>query len=279
VTRSDAKVTRFEASPAAGLTLRGEADGEGAPIVLLHGLTATRRYVVQGSRLLARSGYRVVGYDARGHGESDPAPERSAYGYPDLVEDLARVLDELGLERPVLAGSSMGAVTAMALTLANPDRVSALVQVTPAHDGRPSDDPAWERMAEALDRGDVEAFVERSGASELPERFRDVARTATRQRIEHHRHLSAVADALRTVPRSVAFDGLDALESLGLPVLVVGSRDEADPGHPLAIAEEYARRLPAGRLVVEDEGRPPLAWQGSQLSRAIAEFLAEAGVR
>jgi pimeloyl-ACP methyl ester carboxylesterase len=167
----------------------------------------------------------------------------------------------------------------MAYALAEPDRVSALVQITPAHDGRPSDDPAWERMAEALDRGDVEAFVERSGASELPERFRDVARRATRQRIERHRSPSAVADALRVVPRSVAFDGLDALEALKLPVLVVASRDEADPGHPLAIAEEYARRLPGARLIVEDEGRPPLAWQGSQLSRAIAEFLEQIPAR
>lgn len=253
--------------------LRGESDGEGSPIVLLHGLTATRRYVVQGSRVLARSGYRLIGYDARGHGESDPAPEPSAYGYPQLGADLEHVLGELGLERPVLAGSSMGAATAMAYALENPDGVAALVQITPAHDGRPSEDAAWEQLAEALDRGDVEAFVERSGASALPERFRDVARTATRQRIERHGSLGAVADALRVVPRSVAFDGLDALEGLDVPVLVVGSRDEADPGHPLAIAEEYARRLPAGRLLVEDGGRPPLAWQGSQLSRAIAEFL------
>lgn len=273
---SDAQISHLDVLSGEGPSLRAESDGEGAPIVLLHGLTATRRYVVHGSRLLARSGFRLIGYDARGHGESDPAPEPSGYGYPDLVEDLARVLEELGLERSVLAGSSMGAATAMAYAIANPDRCSALVQITPAHDGRPSEDPSWERLAEALDRGDVEAFVEGSGASALPERFREVARTATRQRIERHRSLGAVADALRVVPRSVAFDGLEALEGLKLPVLVVGSRDEADPGHPLAIAEEYARRLPAGRLVVEDRGRAPLAWQGSQLSRAIGEFLAGA---
>ncbi|HEX5909047.1 MAG TPA: alpha/beta fold hydrolase, partial [Thermoleophilaceae bacterium] len=63
----------------------------------LHGLTATRRYVLQGSRMLARKGGRlVVGYDARGHGESSPAPD-GLYGYPELVADLEGVLDELGI--------------------------------------------------------------------------------------------------------------------------------------------------------------------------------------
>ena len=54
----------------AGVTLAGEEAGEGTPVVLLHGLTATRRYVVMGSRSLERSGHRVVAYDARGHGAS-----------------------------------------------------------------------------------------------------------------------------------------------------------------------------------------------------------------
>ena len=56
-------------------------------------------------------------------------------------------------------------------------------------------------------------------------------------------------------------------------MLVVGSRDDADPEHPLAVAREYADRLPRAELVVEDEGEPPLAWQGARLSRAIAAFL------
>jgi pimeloyl-ACP methyl ester carboxylesterase len=80
-----------------------------------------------------------------------------------------------------------------------------------------------------------------------------------------------VADALRVVPRSHPF-ALDDLNTLDVPVLVVGDRDEADPGHPLAVAEEYARRLPRSELLVEEEGKSPLAWQGGQLSHAIAGF-------
>ena len=259
------------------MRLRREEEGEGTPVLLLHGLTATRRYVLQGSRLLARGGYRVIAYDARGHGESPPAPDPAAYEYRDLVADLRRVLDELGLERPVLAGSSMGAATALALALEDPERVSALVQITPAYEGAPRTDPAdleeWEALADAMDREDIDAFVELSGVNRLPEQFRDVARRAVRQRLERHDHPQAVADALRVVPRSAAFDGLDGLDHLDIPVLVVSSRDETDPGHPLRVAQEYARRLPQAKLVVEDEGESPLAWRGAQLSRQIAGFL------
>ena len=60
---------------------------------------------------------------------------------------------------------------------------------------------------------------------------------------------------------------------MAVPTLLVGSRDEADPGHPLAVAEEYAERLPEAELVVEEEGKSPLAWQGAQLSRAIEDFV------
>jgi pimeloyl-ACP methyl ester carboxylesterase len=70
-----------------GVTLRGEVAGEGPAVLLLHGLTATRRYVVHGSRLLERAGHRVIQFDARGHGESSPAPDRHAYDYELLTAD------------------------------------------------------------------------------------------------------------------------------------------------------------------------------------------------
>jgi pimeloyl-ACP methyl ester carboxylesterase len=263
-----------------GLVLAGEAAGVGAPIVLAHGLTATRRNVVQGSRHLLGRGRRLIGYDARGHGGSSPAPAPDAYQYADLAGDLEAVLDSQGLDRSAIAGSSMGAATAVRFALDRPERVDALILITPAYRGPGQLGPEalahWDGLAAALEAGDVEAFVSGSGVDELPERWREPARLATRQRIERHRHLDAVARALRVVPRSSAFADLSELERLDVPVLVVGTRDEADPGHPLATTEEYARRLPRGELLVEDPGDTPLAWQGARLSRAIGDFLAGA---
>ena len=264
------------------VTLAGEETGEGTPIVLVHGLSATRRNVVQGSRHLARRGYRLLGYDARGHGASSPAPDPSAYEYSDLVGDLEAVLADLELERPVLVGSSMGAATVMAYALEHPDRVPAMVQITPAYNGagrtaEPVEADDWAKLADALDEG-IERFVEVAQPDDLPERWREVAKEATRQRMERHEHPEAVAAAVRVVPYSTAFEGLDRLESLEVPTLIVGARDDADWLHPLEIAQEYARRLPRGELVVEDEDDPPLAWQGARLSGAIGDFLERSGV-
>jgi 3-oxoadipate enol-lactonase len=264
--------------PGAGsITLHGESLGDGPPVVLLHGLSATRRNVVQGSRALVKRGYRLISYDARGHGASDAAP---SYQYRDLVGDLEAVLAELELEKAALVGSSMGAATAMAFTLEHPERVPALVQITPAYTGYARtgdvDGENWERLAMALDEG-VEKFLEVAQPGNLPERWREVAREATRQRMERHADLSSVAQALREVPSSIAWKGLDALSGLEAPVLVVGSQDDSDWLHPLGVAQEYCRKLPNCELIVEEKGQSPLAWQGARLSNAIADFLERVG--
>jgi pimeloyl-ACP methyl ester carboxylesterase len=255
-----------------GVTLAGETIGSGPDVVLLHGLTATRRYVVMGSKALPRAGYRVTTFDARGHGESSAAGSREQYEYRDLVSDLEAVLDHLGVDRAALGGSSMGAHTTMAFALAFPERVAALVQITPAYDGRPRDLDEWDRLADGLARGGVDGFLE-AWSYAGDEQWAETARTVARQRLERHRDLQAVADALRVVPRSIAFEGLEELEDVQTPTLVVPSRDDADPGHPYAIGEAYAERLPHARLVSEEPGASPLAWQGARLSKAIAEFL------
>jgi pimeloyl-ACP methyl ester carboxylesterase len=264
--------------PGAGsLTLKGETLGEGPPVVLIHGLSATRRNVVQGSRALVKRGYRLISYDARGHGESQPGP---SYEYSDLVGDLEAVLAELDLDKAALVGSSMGAATAMAFTLEHPERVPALVQITPAYTGYARtgdvDGENWEKLADALDGG-IDRFLEVAQPGDLPERWREVAREATRQRMERHADLTSVAQALREVPRSIAWKGLDVLSDLDVPVLVVGSQDDADWLHPLGVAEEYCRKLPNVELVVEDKGQSPLAWQGARLSNVIADFFERVG--
>lgn len=262
------------------MNLYVEDDGEGVPVVLLHGLTATHRYVVMGSKALERSGHRVIAYDARGHGHSDPAPSAEAYEYADLVADLAAVLDERGIERAVLAGASMGAHTLLRFAIEHPERAAALVVITPAYDpvdhGGPASLARWDALSEGLRGGGVEGFVEAYGEPAVPERWRETVVTVLRQRLSAHDHPGAVADALRVVPRSRPFDTLHDLEEIGVPTVVVADRDDADPGHPLSVGEDYARVIPGARLVVEEPGKSPIAWQGGQLSRVIAEVAAEA---
>jgi 3-oxoadipate enol-lactonase len=263
-----------------GVALAGERDGAGAAIVLLHGLTATRRYVVMGSRTLERSGHLVIAYDARGHGRSQPAPER-AYGYEHLAADALAVLDAADVQRAVLAGASMGAHTAVRVALEDPARVAGLVLITPAFEpGSPRNERAatrYDALAAGLRSGGVEGFLAAYDLDAVPAPWRDTVAKVLRQRLSAHEHPLAVADALEVVPRSRPFERLELLGGLSAPTLVVGSRDEADPEHPLAVAERYAAAIPGAELLVEEAGTPPrspIAWQGGQLSRAIAALAA-----
>lgn len=259
--------------------LHGESAGEGPPIVLCHGITASRRYVHHGSRALERAGHRVVTYDARGHGESDPAPPGEGYGYPRLVADLERVVDaEVGAAPFVLAGHSMGAHTAVAYALAHPDRLTGLVAIGPVYLGEiaASSLDYWDGLADALEQGGIDGFVDYIDRNQsIDPAWRDSVLGFTRARMLLHRHPEALVGALREVPRSRPFGSLRELESLDLPALVVASHDEADPGHPYAAAAAYAERLPRARLVSESAGESPLAWQGGRLSRELAAFYAE----
>jgi pimeloyl-ACP methyl ester carboxylesterase len=263
-----------------GRRLAGESIGNGPPIVLLHGITATRRYVVHGSKVLARRGHRQISYDARGHGESDPAPPEGGYSYAELVADLDAVLDaEVGDGRLVLAGHSMGAHTAVAYALARGERLAGLVAIGPAYMGFVDEQAlaGWDRLADGLERGGVEGFMEAFDRG-LDPAWRETILRFTRRRMLEHRHPDAVARALREVPRSAPFEAVSELEFCDLPALVVASHDGADPSHPYAVAAAYADALPEARLISEAEGESPLAWQGGRLSREIASFCAERAV-
>ena len=174
----------------------------------------------------------------------------------------------------------MGAHTALAFALVHPSRVAALCAITPAYDPDQPDSgrslQRWDALAAGLRSGGVEGFVGAYDLASVPEGWRQTVATVLRQRLSAHEHPEAVADALEAVPRSRPFGSLRQLQAIAVPAVVVASRDEADPGHPLALAQRYAAALPRARLAVEDEGRSPIAWQGGALSRLIVELAATA---
>ncbi len=166
----------------------------------------------------------------------------------------------------------MGAHTALRFALERPDRVAGLVLVTPAYDPHDAESqlPRWDELSRALRTGGIPAFLDAVDVSGLAPRWREVVSTVIAQRLALQASLDAVADALAAVPRSRPFEDYAELSGVALPTLVVASRDDADPGHRLAIAQRYVAALPDSELLVEQPGRPPIAWQGGQLSRAIA---------
>jgi pimeloyl-ACP methyl ester carboxylesterase len=175
----------------------------------------------------------------------------------------------------------MGAHTLAWLALHRPERVAGLVIITPAFAGD-GDDPdrlaRWDALSDGLRRDGIDGFLAAYGEPSVPERWRETAIKVIRQRLSLHQHLDAVADALRAVPRSRPFEAIPDLSAIAIPTVVVASDDEADPEHPHAVGEAWARAIPGARLVTDEPGRSPVAWQGSQLSRLIAEVVEQSGL-
>ena len=215
-----------------GQRLEGEQAGEGPAIVGLHGLTATRRYVLMGSRTLERSGRRVVLYDARGHGASSPAPGGD-YSFAAQAADLAAVIESLDAGPVVLIGASMGAHAALTLALERPElvaglRASSRPPTTPS--ARACDLAHWDALARGPARGRRRGVRRRLRArARCPRPGATPSRPCCASGSRAHEHPDAVADALEAVPRSRPFESWAQLHAIAVPALVVGSRDEADP--------------------------------------------------
>lgn len=101
-----------------GVRVAYDVGGDGPPVVFLHGITNRRQGWDPVTSLLTPS-FTCVRVDFRGHGESSPAAD---YGMPALVGDVRAVVDELGIERPAVVGSSFGAGAAAVYAALNPTR-------------------------------------------------------------------------------------------------------------------------------------------------------------
>jgi pimeloyl-ACP methyl ester carboxylesterase len=117
-----------------GVTIAGDSWGDpaGPLVVLQHGGGQTRHAWKGTGQSLAAAGYHAVAFDARGHGDSDWAPD-GIYTQDAMVADLVAVLGALGRPRPVLVGASMGGGTS--LVAVGEDQVDAtalvLVDIAP----------------------------------------------------------------------------------------------------------------------------------------------------
>ena len=109
--------------------------GEGArPIVLVHGLLMNRSMFARLGPALAERGNRAICVDLLGHGQSDQPDDLRLYSMPLFAEQVVALLDELGLERAVVGGTSLGANVALELAVRRPERVEGLFVEMPVLD-------------------------------------------------------------------------------------------------------------------------------------------------
>jgi pimeloyl-ACP methyl ester carboxylesterase len=116
---------------------------QGPPIVCVHGLTANA-FCFQSYADELASDHRVIAYDLRGRGDSDKLED--GYSIPIHTDDLSELIDELGLERPIIIGHSLGALIALNFAAQYPDKLSKLVLVdagAPLPWKTPAEQPLW----------------------------------------------------------------------------------------------------------------------------------------
>ena len=239
-----------------GTTLAYHDDGEGAPVVLLHGFAADTNlnYVRSGVfDLLLDAGHRVIALDARGHGLSEKPYDASAYADDAMRRDVQALLDELALEHCVVVGYSMGAAVTLRLAMTDP-RPTA-VALLGAGENMADKEGGIERrtsMAEAFRVDDVDALPERVRA------FREMADAIRADR----EALGALLDAPWP-------DTATGLEQVTVPVIVICGVDDDEVGSP----EVLAAQLPNAEVVLVP-GDHFTANARPELHAALLEFLA-----
>ncbi len=206
-----------------GVQIAYFVEGEGDPVLLIHGFASNVRTNWGDTgwiSFLAGHGFRVLALDNRGHGKSQKLYSPEAYSGPLMARDALLLLDHLGIARADVAGYSMGARIAAFLALAKPDRARSLVLAgLGANMIRGVDDPG--PVAAALLAKDVADIADPEARA-----FRLFADQTTRDR----RALAACIMGSR--------DRIPAAElgSLHVPVLVAAGTEDAiaGPAQPLA---------------------------------------------
>ncbi len=241
-----------------------ERHGAGAPLLLIHGLGYARwgwEPVLEG---LARS-FDVILFDNRGIGESDAPP--GPYTAAELAADALQVLDEAGVARAHVLGTSLGGMVAQELALSHPERVDRLVLVctTP---GGPESFPMPEQTVALMQGGaTLRQFVENALAPEPdPELV---------QRILRHREATAQPLEAWTAQAAAgaAFDALDRVAGIAAPTLVLHGTEDAvvDPRNTALLA----LRIPDARVELFPGGGHLFFWaQPERFVEVVTEFLA-----
>lgn len=190
--------------------------------------------------------FRVVTYDARGHGDS-PAPA-GPYTLDDLVDDLVALLDEVGAERAHVAGLSLGGMTAMRLAVREPKRLDRLALLCTS--ARPDPQPFLDRAA----------AVRSGGTAPLAPTV--AARWLTPEYAADHPDLVAKLEAMiagaddegyaNCAEVVASVDLVDDLARVTAPTLVVaGEQDLAlPPTHQQLIADS----IPGAELITVSPG-------------------------
>jgi 3-oxoadipate enol-lactonase len=254
-----------------------EVDGSGPALTLIHAGVANLRQWDEQVPVLA-SDYRVIRYDTRnfGHTTSDNVTFSNR-------EDLAALLDHLGVQQTAVLGTSRGGAIAVDFTIEHPDRVTALIAVAAGVGGYetpvpPDEEALWEEYERRYEAKDWDWIVDTETAFWVdgPRQPRDRVPSAIRQRVHDwiaEAYRDHAAEELTAVPLEPPAAG--RLGEIAVPALVmVGDLDE---GATIEPGRKLATDIPNARLeVFEGVAHMVNLEQPERFNQLLRDFLAEA---
>ena len=244
-----------------GIEIEYQDGGQGSPVLLGHGYSATGR-MWDGQRAALGERYRIISWDMRGHGQTESPDDPAQYSAALTVADMRALLQHCGVERAVVGGLSLGGYVALAFYRAHPELVRALVICDSGPGYRNADARAvWN--ARAHERA---AELESKGLEALAGRSREM-----REAMGHHRSAQGLAHAARGMLAQQDSMVIDSLPSIRVPTLViVGDRDQ-----PFLVPCEYmAKKIPGAQLeVIKGAGHSSNLDQPEAFNRTLGRFL------
>ncbi len=243
-----------------GVSIHYTVEGEGPPIVLVHGFAASFEGNWRAPGIitaLVRAGRKVIALDCRGHGQSGKPHDPEAYSGMKMPGDVIALMDHLGVAKADLMGYSMGGGIATSLMLAHPGRFGAVIIGGAGYfsgGGEGQRAARFNLIAEALEAPDRASVADPAGRA-----FRAFAERSGNDLLA----LAAIQRSSRSGPAS---DGLAAVANPAL--VLVGNGDPV-----LASAQQLAAAVPGSRLAVIP-GDHLSVFQGPAYAAAVLDFLA-----
>ena len=240
-------------------------EGEGPPLILLHGFGGDINIWVFNQEALSEEGRTVYALDLPGHGQS--SKDVGGGTLDSFVEVVSEFMDEMGIEKAHLVGHSMGGAVAGSFALAHPDRVASLVLIASVGHG--------EEINEEYIEGFVAANRRKQMKNVLGLLFSNPD-LLTRQLVNDElrfKRMDGVDEALRTVADQMFPDGRQAdvpdLSGLDVSMLVIWGRDDQ------IVPVSHTENLPEAAQVeiLEDTGHMPQMESAGRTNRLIEEFL------
>jgi pimeloyl-ACP methyl ester carboxylesterase len=252
-----------------GVKIRYTDQGEGEPVLLIHGFTANveLQWGAPGVLKGLAKDHRVIAYDNRGHGKSGKPHDPKKYG-AEMVEDAVRLLDHLKIKKAHVVGYSMGAMIAAKLLATHPDR---LLSVTLGGAGPVREDHKEmaqfvERLAESLEKGKgfgplIEGLQPKGSAKMTPEQLKQISQLLTA-----FNDTKALAAAARGFKELAVTDA--QLKANRVPTLALIGEDD-----PLKKGVDDVKGQFANLRVVVIPGDHITAFSQPEFLRGIRDFL------